>query len=369
MKIFLLLSASLTLFIVLISSYLKLPVYGNDPSSHIVQSTFHFCKANTFISTQDLVNHEEFRKHSEDYPGVYWQDRYVLTIQNQLLPQHAALARILLSPFVCTLGEDGVRVAMGFCLLGIFFGAWLIHSALSSDKASPILLLLSIALGTHILLTGAGMNYDHFYSAVLLLGLGFSLYGKSLIGGSFLGLTMLIRPNALAFYPFVFLVLLLKKRSRLYIFEWCIGVGSFVLLLLILQWYLFGSPFSTFYHAMPMYDHGSVKLNVEPASMSLSVLIQDWLEKLFDYRVGILLWNPALLVSLVLTPFIWRRINKCEWVLISGILLQVGIVFSRNAWAMSFVGNRYLQGFVVIFIAIIASVLTREKWEWSAPKV
>lgn len=361
MKLFLALTSFLCTLLLIVCTITDQPVYGNDPSSHIVSSAINFCKEGSFISAADILKHEEYRRISEETRKGYWQDRYSLSKDNELLPLHAALARILLTPFVCILGEDGVRLAMALCLFGILFGAWLVHCYFSGGRESPMLIFISLTLGTQLLLTGVGLNYDHFLAATFLLGMGFSMHKRYLLGGTIFGVCLLVRPTVLLFYPFVVIALILEKKTWKNIIEWCIGAGGVTVAVAIIQWELFGSPFLTFYHTSPMYIDGLVLWNPGPAEVHFEILISDWFSKLFDPRVGVLTWNPAFVIAIFYGLFKWRAISKSEALIIAGLILQFLLPFSRSAWPMSHVGNRYVEGAIFLFITLIASIYSRQK--------
>ena len=355
------LSVLLCVTLVIVTSLIRMEVFGEDPSSHIVQSTVSFCQTGTFISQGDLDKHEEYRRYSIEHPGVYWQDRFALSAHNELLPLHAAMVRILLAPFVCSLNTFGVRIAMGLSLFLVLFGSWIVLCKSAPVRSEGKLFFISIVLGTQVLLTGTALNYDLFLSACLLMGIGLSLERSALFGGAFLGLSLLTRPSTLLFLPFVFAGLFSRNLSRAALIDWCIGVGSFVVLMACIQWYYFGSPLVTFYQTMPLYDRGVVIWNPHPAEISISELMKDWELKLFDRRVGLLIWNPALFIAIPLMLVYSRKMTTFDWMLILGGVLQALIVFARDAWRFSYVGNRYLMGYSILVVTLVFSAWIRNR--------
>jgi len=158
-----------------------------------------------------------------------------------LFVPHGAGFSILLIPAAITgefLGFNGGKVASALLNAGfslVLIGFWFASASRKYSDVSPLRFIV-IALGGMVLVYGK-MTFDvTAAAAAAMAGYYFSLRGKMFITGLLLGFAILVRTDSILLLPLFWNGWDSMKKLAA-------GLIPFILLLLALNWYRFGSPF------------------------------------------------------------------------------------------------------------------------------
>lgn len=336
------------------------PVTGGPPSE-LAETSRRLWRGESISQPEYYQLKFQLEQQSASDGKAYWQDVFALSRNGQLVPKHCILLSALAAPFYGIFGEAGFWLFNLLCALLLIASIYLVAKRLWGDSQAKLSALLC-ALGTQYFVHTYSFSYD-LLAATLVLG-GLACIESTAVWGSFLIVSScIVRISCLVLAaPLLFVHFIFARKSQ----RFAIIMGSCAGLFLncFINYLLWGEPFSTAYQHLPYFSAGTMQLDLSSHFISLSVLLSDWVRKLIGSDVGLILYNPALL----LLPFALHKIfysatyafeNRTKAVFYAlAALAYSALTFSYSMWMLSSPGNRFLLPAIYILISLI-SVLAR----------
>ena len=332
----------------------KIPYLVQGPGTAIVASAENLWDAGTlsaptFYEVDNLLT----QKSSVD-KKEYWQDLFVVSKKNILLPKHAPIMAILSSPIY------GIFAKVGFLVFNIsitLLSIWSILFLSSKLSTYPLPAISSIIICSLTQLPFYIWTFSHdLFGAFCIIG-GLALSTLSpFLGGILIGASIFIRPSHLLLaIPLAFLPKLKTTRWKR-----SAGVLSALLIYGFIQFKTFGKFFSHWYQYIPSYKSGTRIILDHPIGFSLNTFLSSWPEKLFDLTHGLLLYNPLILMVPAALWFIWQeKISQALLQLTLIALIYCCFIFSYEMWDLSGTGSRFLLPAIFLFCIPVISAVSK----------
>ena len=288
----------------------------------------------------------QLKERSQREHTAYWQDVYAIDREGELIPKHALLFTIYLTPFYGIFGDVGFLIASAILAIILLISCDRLIEYIA-PRTSRIFRALVVLCGTELMLYSGHPSYDIFATTLFLGGLVLTV-SSPLLGGLLESCTLFIRPLSIILVGIsgpLFIRGWKLKQLRQWLCGVMLGVAGFG----VWNTLFFGAPWITVYHRTPGYQDGHEVWNLDVERFSLHEFESDWMSKLFDPHVGLLIYNPVLIF---LPYLVWQAIRFRDTVLIlilGGILSYGGIVFSYYAWNTSNLGNRFFLIPILLF--------------------
>lgn len=291
-----------------------------------------------------------------------WQDAFTLGRHGELFPKHALLSAILVVPFFAVFGEAGFWIFQQLAAMLLIFYTFRLASYICDDKVGALALVV-ITLGTQTVfgLYTYTFSYDLHAALLVIMGL-YYLRTRPLWGGLLVGLSVFMRPSHVLLLPFLLYSWrgegASQRRDGLLGTAAALGLYGFV------NHLMYGSPWLTPYQRLPGFDaQGQMLLMPHEVGFSLQTLCHDWGDKLFSSKVGLILFNPVV----ILVPFCfivigWHKERRFLALTLSASLFYALYVFSYSAWPWSHLGNRYLMPSIYLSLLSLM-VLLHSVWK------
>lgn len=253
-----------------------------------------------------------------------------------------------------------------YFFLGLFFLRKILKRYFEEQIVA--LTIIAVTLGTNLIYYASGeATMSHVYNFALInafVWLTIHWFDKSPRLGSLLflgllaGLITLVRPSNIIVLLFFFLygVTSLKTfRQRLNLvfskFHWFVLMGSVFFLVWIPQmvyWYsITGDLFVNSYPDERFYWNNP-----------------HFIDGLFSYRKGWLLYTPLMFFTLLGIPYLFRRLKEFSWSIVVFIVLAMYIIFSW--WCWWYGGSFGMRSFIDYYgiLAIPLALLLTEIWKF-----
>lgn len=305
-------------------------------------------EAGRFVPDNFLQVESFLREQTKKDDSTMWQDVFSLTHDGRVFPKHSLLSSLILVPFIAVFGIWGVSVLNVLVQTGTVVSIHRVASLLQPGIPWTTS-FLSVLIGTQIMHYSGGVAYDSL-GGFLVIAATAIVGSRPLVAGGLVGLAVFCRPvNVLyAAVPFLF-------AERRFFMRLVIGMSVPLVSFLIMNFFLWGSPFTTAYQRLPMYQSGEPVITLVGVGFELRTLASDWGDKLFGSQRGLLLFNPILFCL----PFLrWGELMDARRIgIILVCLSQSALVFAYDGWSASWGGNRYLCPAVWLLAAIGVGVI------------
>lgn len=330
----------------------KVEMLPEGPYQQVTQTAKYLWENHSLNRPDFQEMYERFSAENKRQPGlIFYQDIFSLGGDGKLYPKHPIIISFLAAPFYGLFGEFGFWLFNQCSLFFLLASAFAITCRLSSRRGAVGVMIL-LCFGTALL----GHSYTFSFD---LLGACFVVAGCSLmrtwpvLGGVVSALSVYIRVTNILYFPFLVFIwsdssesVFCASMSRR-IVGFLLGLVG----LLLLNWYLWGSPLTTPYHRMVFFRDGEPLIGPYYHELGWTYFQSQWGKKLFDTRCGVLLFNPALLLLPLLARRIWKHPARRELSLaLTAALVNSLLIFSYSNWSASTLGNRFLLPAVVLGI-------------------
>jgi hypothetical protein len=287
----------------------------------------------------------------------------------RVVPKHPIFLSIVSAPVVELGGMPGALV---FNLLQ--FGALLaVLYRLAARVAAPVPAAWGAALtGVATWLPHYVYNYSPDVFASFWLAAAFAALpetegsrprlGRHLLAGLLAGCAAISKYPLALFMPGMVLLIrpLSWSRTCAFVAGWALPV----VLLLGLNFHLFGSPLASGYDRILVINPGgNIGTYSQRGSFSLDP-VEGMRGQLFDGSHGLLTTSPVTLLSFVGLPFLARRRRLLAWVLGIGSVTLFLVYSTYDNWNASHYGNRFLIPIAVLAVVPLASLLDAASRWW-----
>ena len=293
----------------------------------------------------------ELRQLSRETHRGYRQDVFSLGRHGQLFPKHSVLSGVVGALSYGLFGDAGFWILQQILALLLFYSTFRMTS-LVAKRESGVLTLTSIALLSETLIGFFCYEFSYDLHGLVLLVCGLHLmYCRPLWGSALAALSVFVRPSYVLLLPFLLSAWSgLPQRSGR-VADVLLGTGAVLVVYFAVNDLMWGSPFATAYHRMVAFSPQGEPFIEQHPGFSLDVLLADWWRKLFDPRVGLLIFNPALFAF----PWVcaWARRSERKWFAFStlgGSVVYALYMFSYEQWDVSFIGNRLLLPSIYLYL-------------------
>jgi hypothetical protein len=299
----------------------------------------------------------DLRRHSTDVS----LDRF-----GRLVPKHPLVLPVLALPLIAALGPPGAllfNLLQLAALLAVLF-------RLALRCAAPWAAAAAVALtGVATFLPQYAWNFSPDLLATLLLAAGLLALPddrrpallRHLLAGLLLGLAVVAKLPYLVALPGALTLVGTPWRRALP--PLAAGLALPLALAALLNLHLFGSPLTSAYDRIAVFEHGRVWVHSQRAEFDLP-LARGLAGQLFDRRHGLLPTTPITLVSLAALPLFARRRPRLA-LAVGFIAAALLLFFSRyELWYTSTYGNRFLLPLVALGALPLAALC-----EWAAAQV
>jgi hypothetical protein len=297
------------------------------------------------------VFERELRRLSRETHREWRQDVFSLGRNGELFPKHSLLSGVIGAPFYGVFGDSGFWILQQIISLLLFYSTFRITS-LVTQQTNGILTLTTITLLTETVFGFFCYMFSYDLHGLFLLICGLHLmHSRPRWGSALAASSIFVRPSYVILLPF-----LLSAWSGLpqrigNPRDILLGTGAVLCLYFAVNDLMWGSPFTTAYHRMVAFSPQGEVFPDQLPSFSLGILLGDWGRKLFDARVGLLIFNPALFAF----PWVcaWARRSEHKWFAFStlaGSVVYGLYMFSYELWDVSFVGNRLLLPSIYLYL-------------------
>jgi hypothetical protein len=284
------------------------------------------------------------------------QKQVALGLHGEWYPKHPILMSALSVPFYAGLGVAGFLVfnlLVMSCLAGVVWALCRRHVTPSLATLSTTTLLVGTFLRAYV------YNYspDLFAALLFLGGLFFVLRERPLSGGFFLGMSVLAKITNL-FGLLIVAAFACFRPDRRQTLRLVAGAIPALLLLALINSFMFGSPATTGYDRTLVLVHGEAVTVSHRGFFDLPIAEGVW-GQLFSARTGLLPTSPALLLA-VPGFFILLRRRPWEGLLVLCLGEFLFLLFGTYRWwATSHYGNRFLM--VPVALSAIPLSLTFDR--------
>jgi hypothetical protein len=298
------------------------------------------------------VFRDNLARLSREHHQGYSQDVFSLGKSGEIFPKHSVISGVIAAPFYGVFGNCGFWILQQLLALLLFYSTFRLTS-LVAKRDTGVPTLVTIALLTETLLGFFCYTFSYDLHGLMLLVCGLHLmYSRPLWGSALATLSLFVRPSYVLVVPFLVCAWLGLPHRASRLRQVLFGGGSVLFLYLATNTLMWGGPFVTAYHRIAAFaPDGALFIEHHPQGFRLNVLVGNWWQKLFDLRVGLVVFNPAL----VAFPWVcaWARRFADKWFTWStlGASMLYGLyMFSYEHWDVSFVGDRFLLPSVYLYI-------------------
>jgi hypothetical protein len=339
--------------------YLRgIPLLPTGPNFNTAEVTTSLWHSRSLRPERFDQIYREARELSATAGTEVWQDVFALDIRGELAPKHSLLSSIMAVPFYAVLGY------FGFWVLNQILFVWLMYSIYSiatrlAGRSLPLTTLVVTLLLSPLIMHLYGFSYE-LHGCVLIIGGLNMMHRRPSLGAFLMSLSVLVRPS------FVLIVVPLVSAMYAHTPDWqrvilrrsgglALGLGIF----LVVNYLLWGSPFTTAYQRLPSFRNGELFILPHPLGFDLETFVSDWPTKL---------WGPAgifpLTSCLFLSPLVvlsarHRSERWFEGVCLSTGLLYTLYIFSYQMWMVTGPGNRFLLAATCLYIPSCIAFLAR----------
>lgn len=276
-----------------------------------------------------------------------WQDIFAVTVGGTLVPAHCVVCSVVISPVVGVAGDFGAWILNQIAAVVLFLSIYKVVQDLLGRVPSKVILLALAGSSTPLFCFSP--SYDLWAASLVLAGVA-CLDRLGLLAGICLGAAAMIRPTNLAFLPAMVFVPGQRRVSLS-------ALVSLLLCIIAALWlnnYLYGSPLLTSRQRMPIFIDGEASFDHPFEFFSYKTLYADWGRKLFDARMGLLLYAPMLVVVPVTFYHATKHLQLIALVWCACFSLAAVAVFGYFGWVYSAYGNRYLlPGVSLLMIPVL----------------
>jgi len=270
-------------------------------------------------------------------------------------PKHPILLAVLALPFYVVAGDVGLLAFNLAQLCALVLVMWLGARRYAADGIA-FALMLWFAFGTMLRPVAYNFAPDVLSTLLVAGGMVGLLYGRSVVAGVLLGLSVWAKWTNAVFFPVAAAALVLQRDWRPLI---RLGAGAAIPVagLLGLNWHMFGSPFVTPYDRVLVVE--KLRWVVEPSHRTFFT-IPFWRglwTQLTDRRLGLLVAAPPVVLALPGLFLIYRR-ARAEALLIGGACAAQLVMFAKyDQWNVSSYGPRFLLSVVALSALPAAATL------------
>jgi hypothetical protein len=262
------------------------------------------------------------------------------------------------APFFGVFGNTGFWVFPQMSILLLLFSTYRIGCEICR-KDVGLALLISVGLLTQTLLHSYMFSYDLPLTALLICGLDL-LRSRPFLGGFISSLSVFARPSCLVLLPFLLGAWPEVVHKRRDILSAVFGIGTVLVLFLLVNHILWGNPFETSYHHVPAFDRGNIVPYPHPTGVDVGVLVSNWSSKLFGFDVGLLRYNWALMMfPLVLWTLRHHPARMFLAVTMGAAITYAAYIFAYPMWFETIWGNRFL--FPTVYLYLFSFLAFTEK--------
>lgn len=305
----------------------------------------------------DQIYHEA-RELSRNSGSEVWQDVFALDARGELAPKHSLLSSIMAVPFYGLFGN------LGFWVLQQLLFVWLLYSIYSiatriAGRSLPITTIVVTMLLSPLIFHSYGFSYELHGCALVIGGLNM-MHQRPFRGAFLMSLSVLIRPShVLIVIPLVCALYEHSPRGQHAMLRRSVGLALGLGIFLVLNYLLWGDPFTTAYGRLPGFRNGELFISPHPVGFDLETFLNGWSEKLWG-EAGLFPMASCLL----LFPFVALslRHQSERWfqaVCLSTALLYTLYIFSYQMWMVTGPGNRFLLTATCLYIPSCVAFLAR----------
>jgi hypothetical protein len=270
-------------------------------------------------------------------------------------PKHPILLAVVALPFYVVAGDLGLLAFNLAQLCALVLVMWIGARRYASDGIA-FALMLWFAFGTMLRPVAYNFAPDVLSTLLVVGGIVGLLYGRCVVAGVLLGLSLWAKWTNAVFFPVAAVALAVQRDWRA-LLRFGAGAALPVAGLLGLNWHMFGSPFVT------PYDRVLVVVKqrwvVEPSHRTFFT-IPFWRglwTQLTDAHAGLLVAAPPFVLALPGFFLIWRRARP-EAVLVAGGCIAPLAMFAKyDQWNVSSYGPRFLLSAVALSALPAAATL------------
>jgi len=273
----------------------------------------------------------------------------------EFYPKHPILLAVVALPFYVVAGDIGLLAFNLAQLCALVLVMWVGARRYASDLVA-FALMVWFAFGT--LLRPAAYNFaPDVLSSLLVVGAIVALlYGRCVVAGLLLGLSVWAKWTNAIFFPVAVLALAARRDWRSL---WRFGAAAALPIagLLGLNGHMFGSPFVTPYDRVLIVEHN--RWVVEPSHRTFFT-VPFWRglwTQLTHPTLGLVTGAPPFLLALPGFVLLFRR-ARSEALLVGGACLaQLALFAKYEQWNMSSYGPRFLLSVVALSALPAAAAL------------
>jgi hypothetical protein len=331
------------------------------PALHMAETARDMWQTGSIQGNHLSSIYDQLITQSKSDGQTYWQDVFAIGKNGEVFPKKCIFFSFVSAPFYGLFGDIGFWLLSQLLILAILLSMYHLVRELAGECAGFFLILLTF-VGTEFLIFFYQFDPDVLSAALIICAIDL-MRRYRMLGGFLLGLSVFTRPTHALTIPVLFLCW--KKRGDVRgPIQAAIGSGFGISLYLILNWYLWGSPFTTDYNRFPLVANGHLVFTwpALTTNFGFNILTQNWYRGLFDWKVGLIPCNPVLLLLPIALYRLARQAerNIAIW-LIFGLLESI-TVFSYSWWYDTpSGGNRFLLP-VVLLGAIVVTAATQATW-------
>lgn len=305
------------------------------------------------------------RAESAAAHALVWNDYFALGRDGTLLPKHPFIVSLCGALLYRLAGENGFLI---LAQLWLFAGAlgtvalvlrYSTYRTRSDDAVQERIALRTICLIwglTQTIFYVPNFSYDLMNTAVIVTGL--ALAGTlPVVSGFLVGASALVRPSNLLLVPAAPFLVAMEGQPRSRIIGAACGAAFALVLFGAMNTIFWGGPLTTAYHRNVSHIDGELVVGSHGKDFDPGESLRNLPKKLFDLRVGLVTYNPVLLVLPFALIGLRRHPARRPLYAITAIAgVQLAYVFSYWGWYGSLRGNRFL------FPAIYCSIIPIAVW-------
>lgn len=287
-----------------------------------------------------------------------WQDVFALDMRGGLAPKHSLLSSVMAVPFY------GIFGTFGFWVLQQLLFVWLLYSIYSiatrlAGRSLPLTTIVVTMLLSPLLLHSQGFSYELHVCALVIGGLDM-MHRRPLIGAFLMSLSVLVRPSCvLIVVPLISAMYAHTPQWKRTILRRSIGLALGLGIFLVVNYLLWGNPFTTAYDRLPGFRGGELFISQHPVGFDLETFRSGWPAKLWG-ETGILPATSCLfLLPLVVLSLRHQSERWFQAVCLSTALLYTLYILSYQMWMVTGPGNRFLLTATCLYIPSCIAFLAR----------
>lgn len=353
-----------SILISLIARSKGIELLPDNPTRNVAQTSMAFWETGHLSHPELYRTFESVVTLSKSSPNtLVWQDRFSLSSHGQLLPKHAVMFAVVISPTYGLFGEFCFWLINQLSLVAILFGIYALCAVFTSERSSLVASFL-FAFGTQILLMLYGFNYDLSAAAAILWS--FLLARKWCVAAPILIiLAFLIRPTNILFGLLVpiwlyFSVEQSNERKHAAV-RYFISFWVCALPVLIVNFLLWGAPISGAYARLPTFSNGEILFDTTTHVFSASLLLNSFLARMIFGPDSVVWWYPASMLSVLglVRAIRTRRLTYSLGSLLLTAFLFGGLMMGFPSWEG--IGSwRFILPSVILVWPLVAVAIDRQ---------